>query len=192
MPGRFSNSQLIGNAGLRGAPRPRSFGASWWRVVASILGSPPTLSSQPAAAPQGSIPQFLRQDLLYPTGFGAGRALSRIFFGGGDRTGCAPQFWGRTCCTLQFWGRTCCTLQFWGQNRLRPAVFLGQDLLYPALFGVGPAAPHIFGGQDRLEHGKPPGTGSGSSNPSGCLTLSSANESWMGLRCFAAHYPKLT
>lgn len=31
-----------------------------------------------------------------------------------------------------------------------------------------------------------------SRNSSGCLILPSANETWMGLRCFAGHYPKLT
>lgn len=37
----------------------------------------------------------------------------------------------------------------------------------------------------REEEGKSP-------NSSGCSILSSANEAWMGPRCFAGHYPKLT
>lgn len=54
-------------------------------------------------------------------------------------------------------------------------------------------SPRLLPGHARVMNQPLAGRRRGKSpNSSGCSILSSANEAWMGLRCFAGHYPKLT
>lgn len=78
------------------------------------------------------------------------------------------------------------------QERPEAVGALPHQLGDGAIRGGGPVL-HPQGCRDPWVQGSVPWGGAGKSrNSSGCLILSSANETWMGLRCFAGHYPKLT